>query len=80
VGFNTGHVGHIVIEIFIVYIFLPAILFNYAKVPFYFGGTSLLILVGVAIDTMSQAEGFMISQRLDTAYKVKGKYSGVKRF
>jgi len=59
---------------------MPMILFDYAKVPFYFGGTSLLILVGVAIDTMAQAEGFMISQRLDTAYKVKGKYSGVKRF
>jgi preprotein translocase subunit SecY len=59
---------------------MPTILFNYAKVPFYFGGTSLLILVGVAIDTMAQAESFMISQRLDTAYKVKGKYSGVKRF
>ncbi len=59
---------------------MPAILFNYAKVPFYFGGTSLLILVGVAIDTMAQAESFMISQRLDSAYKVKGKYSGVKRF
>jgi preprotein translocase subunit SecY len=59
---------------------MPMILFSYAKVPFYFGGTSLLILVGVAIDTMAQAEGFMISQRLDTAYKVKGKYSGVKRF
>jgi len=59
---------------------MPEILFNYAKVPFYFGGTSLLILVGVAIDTMAQAEGFMISQRLDTAYKVKGKYSGAKRF
>ncbi len=59
---------------------MPTVLFNYAKVPFYFGGTSLLILVGVAIDTMAQAEGFMISQRLDTAYKVKGKFSGVKRF
>lgn len=59
---------------------MPMILFSYAKVPFHFGGTSLLILVGVAIDTMAQAEGFMISQRLDTAYKVKGKYSGVKRF
>lgn len=59
---------------------MPMVLFNYAKVPFHFGGTSLLILVGVAIDTMAQAEGFMISQRLDTAYKVKGKYSGVKRF
>lgn len=59
---------------------LPAILFSYAKVPFYFGGTSLLILVGVAIDTMAQAESFMISQRYDTAYKVKGKFSGTKRF
>lgn len=59
---------------------MPIILFNYAKVPFYFGGTSLLILVGVAIDTMAQAESFMISQRFDSAYKVKGKYSGAKRF
>ncbi len=53
---------------------MPAILFNVAKVPFYFGGTSLLILVGVAIDTMAQAESFMISQRYDTAYKSRGKY------
>lgn len=55
---------------------MPAILFSQAKVPFYFGGTSLLILVGVAIDTMAQAEGFLISQRYDTAYKARGKYSG----
>jgi preprotein translocase subunit SecY len=59
---------------------LPAILLNVAKVPFYFGGTSLLILVGVAIDTMAQAETFLISQRYDTAYKVRGKHSGSKRF
>ncbi|MEX0799366.1 MAG: SecY family transport protein, partial [Bacteriovoracaceae bacterium] len=59
---------------------MPAILFNVAKVPFYFGGTSLLILVGVAIDTMAQAESFMISQRYDTAYKSRGKYSGQRRF
>lgn len=58
---------------------MPAILFNVAKVPFYFGGTSLLILVGVAIDTMAQAESFMISQRYDTAYKARGKYSGAGR-
>jgi preprotein translocase subunit SecY len=58
---------------------MPAILFNVAKVPFYFGGTSLLILVGVAIDTMAQAESFMISQRYDTAYKSRGKYSGAGR-
>lgn len=59
---------------------MPAILFNVAKVPFYFGGTSLLILVGVAIDTMSQAETFMISERYDSAYKVRGKHSGSRRF
>ena len=60
---------------------MPAILFNVAKVPFYFGGTSLLILVGVAIDTMAQAESFMISQKYDSSYKSRGKYSGAgKRF
>jgi preprotein translocase subunit SecY len=59
---------------------MPSILFNVANVPFYFGGTSLLILVGVAIDTLAQVESFMISQRYDTAYKVRGKYAGAKRF
>lgn len=58
---------------------MPAILFSVAKVPFYFGGTSLLILVGVAIDTMAQAESFMISQRYDNTYKAKGKYNGAGR-
>lgn len=59
---------------------MPAILFNVAKVPFYFGGTSLLILVGVAIDTMAQAESFLISQRYDSAYKARGKFKGSRRF
>lgn len=59
---------------------LPTILFSYANVPFYFGGTSLLILVGVAIDTMGQVESFMISQRFDKAYKVRGKFKGARRF
>lgn len=58
---------------------MPAILFTFAKVPFYFGGTSLLILVGVAIDTMAQAESFMISQKYDSSYKARGKYSGSGR-
>jgi preprotein translocase subunit SecY len=58
---------------------MPAILLNVAKVPFYFGGTSLLILVGVTIDTLAQTESFLISQRYDTAYKARGKYSGSAR-
>lgn len=59
---------------------MPTLLLSTANVPFYFGGTSLLILVGVAIDTMAQMESFMISQRLDTAYKAKGKRTGGRRF
>lgn len=69
-------VGSIYISILCI---MPAILFDVAKVPFYFGGTSLLILVGVAIDTMAQAESFMISQQYDTSYKSKGKYNGAGR-
>jgi preprotein translocase subunit SecY len=60
---------------------LPIILLNAASVPFYFGGTSLLILVGVAIDTMTQVQSYLISDRYNKAYKVRGKYSGsAKRF
>lgn len=59
---------------------LPAILLHFFNIPFYFGGTSLLILVGVAIDTLAQAESYMISDRYDQLYKVKGKFSGPKRF
>ena len=35
------------------------------NVPFYFGGTSLLILVGVAIDFMGQVESHLISQQYE---------------
>ena len=40
---------------------LPMLLIAQFNVPFYFGGTSLLILVGVAIDFMSQVESHLIS-------------------
>ena len=33
---------------------MPGIVSQQFKVPFYFGGTSLLILVGVALDTLQQ--------------------------
>ena len=42
---------------------LPMLLIAQFNVPFYFGGTSLLILVGVAIDFMSQVESHLISQQ-----------------
>lgn len=44
---------------------LPTILINKLNVPFYFGGTALLIVVGVAIDTISQIESHTVSRNYD---------------
>jgi preprotein translocase subunit SecY len=44
---------------------LPTILINKLNVPFYFGGTALLIVVGVAIDTISQVESHTVSRNYD---------------
>lgn len=48
---------------------LPGILINQFKVPFFFGGTSLLILVGVALDTTQQIQSHMISQKYEGMMK-----------
>lgn len=45
---------------------LPGILTEKLNVPFYFGGTSLLILVGVALDTSQQIQSFLITQKYDS--------------
>ena len=44
---------------------LPGLLANYMRLPFFFGGTSLLILVGVAIDTMQQIQSHLLSQKYE---------------
>ncbi len=44
---------------------LPMLLIAQFNVPFYFGGTSILILVGVAIDFMSQIESHFISRQYE---------------
>lgn len=44
---------------------LPMLLITNLSVPFYFGGTSLLIVVGVAMDFMSQVESHMISRQYE---------------
>jgi preprotein translocase subunit SecY len=44
---------------------IPEILISYASVPFYFGGTSLLIVVGVAMDTVSQVESQLVMRHYD---------------
>ncbi|MEO0225333.1 MAG: preprotein translocase subunit SecY [candidate division WOR-3 bacterium] len=39
---------------------LPWYLMDFLKVPFYFGGTTLLIIVGVALDTLQQIESQLL--------------------
>ncbi|RMG59087.1 MAG: preprotein translocase subunit SecY [Deltaproteobacteria bacterium] len=51
---------------------LPSVLINKFNVPFYFGGTALLIVVGVAMDTVQQIETHLITRHYDGFLK-KGK-------
>lgn len=44
---------------------LPMILIAQFNVPFYFGGTALLIVVGVAMDFMGKMESYMISRQYE---------------
>lgn len=56
---------------------LPSILITRFNVPFYFGGTALLIVVGVAIDTIAQMESHMLSRHYEGFLKKGGgKMSG----
>jgi preprotein translocase subunit SecY len=55
---------------------MPTILISKFNVPFYFGGTALLIVVGVAIDTISQIESHMVMRNYDgfmKAGRIKGR-------
>jgi preprotein translocase subunit SecY len=54
---------------------LPDILRGQFNIPFYFGGTSLLIVVGVALDTVSQIESHLITRSYEGFLK-KGKVRG----
>ena len=54
---------------------LPTILISQFNVPFFFGGTALLIVVGVAIDTVAQMQAHLI-QRSYEGFMAKGKVRG----
>ena len=54
---------------------LPTILISQFNVPFYFGGTALLIVVGVAMDTMAQIESHLL-QRNYEGFMKKGVVKG----
>ena len=44
---------------------LPTILIQRFNVPFYFGGTALLIVVGVALDTVAQMETHLLTRNYE---------------
>ncbi len=54
---------------------LPDIFSGYFNMPFYFGGTSILIVVGVALDTVSQIESHLVTRSYEGFLK-KGKIRG----
>ncbi|GAB7080106.1 preprotein translocase subunit SecY [Megalodesulfovibrio paquesii] len=54
---------------------LPMIMIRQFNVPFYFGGTSLLIVVGVAMDFMGQIESYLISRQYEGLMQ-KGRVRG----
>lgn len=44
---------------------LPVVISSQMNLPFYFGGTSLLILVGVALDTAQQIQSHVLTQKYE---------------
>ncbi|MEZ4484868.1 MAG: hypothetical protein R2864_09800 [Syntrophotaleaceae bacterium] len=53
---------------------MPTILISSFNVQFFFGGTSLLIVVGVGLDTAAQIEAHLISRSYEGF--MKGKFQG----
>jgi len=56
---------------------MPTLLIQQLNVPFYFGGTALLIVVGVAIDTIAQIESHLVMRNYDgfmKAGRIKGRH------
>jgi preprotein translocase subunit SecY len=57
---------------------IPELLISYASLPFYFGGTSLLIVVTVTMDTVAQIHGHLLAHQYEGLVK-KTKLRGGKR-
>jgi preprotein translocase subunit SecY len=57
---------------------LPEILISQYSVPFYFGGTSLLIVVTVTLDTVTQIQSHMMAHQYEGLVR-KSKLRGKKR-
>jgi preprotein translocase subunit SecY len=58
---------------------LPTVMASSYGVPFYFGGTGLLIIVGVCMHTVAQVEGHLLSQRYDGLMSPKRQGKGRRK-
>lgn len=56
---------------------LPQVMMNTWHVPFYFGGTSLLIIVVVVMDFVAQVQAHLMTQQYDSLMK-KANFKGTK--
>ncbi|MBA3066833.1 preprotein translocase subunit SecY [bacterium] len=68
-------------SLFVVFIAIVPMILKHFNMPFYFGGTALLIIVGVALDTMGQVESQLIMRHYDGLLKksrIKGRYFNIK--
>jgi preprotein translocase subunit SecY len=59
----------------VVVCFVPNFLIAWKNVPFYFGGTSLLIIVVVTMDFMTQVQAYLMSQQYESLLK-KANFKG----
>jgi preprotein translocase subunit SecY len=59
----------------VVVCFIPNVLIAWKNVPFYFGGTSLLIIVVVTMDFMTQVQAYLMSQQYESLLK-KANFKG----
>jgi preprotein translocase subunit SecY len=58
---------------------IPDLVVQWLRIPIYFGGTSLLIVVGVALDTMKQIESHLLMRHYDGFMK-HGRLKGRSAF
>jgi len=85
-GENTArHIDYVLTRITVIgalYIavvcLLPEIMVSYAAIPFVLGGTSLLITVSVAMDTLSQVHGHLLAHQYEGLVR-KTKLKGSRR-
>ncbi|MGE0605081.1 MAG: preprotein translocase subunit SecY, partial [Xanthobacteraceae bacterium] len=85
-GENTAkHIDYVLTRItvvgaayLVIVCLLPEFMVAYAGVPFYFGGTSLLIVVSVTMDTVAQVQGYLLAHQYEGLIK-KSKLRGARR-